>query len=138
MAKSGGGLVQPIRGDEPLKHGSVHKWRVSYQGGNQGGNQGLVIGVIAGKKFYSSRISSFDVYGCFNGGIPLNTSGTCTKWEEGDVIEITVDLVNYTINLKEVGSGYIDFNGELPRLDGDSYYPYCSLLYPDQKLYIVE
>ncbi|KAL0209799.1 hypothetical protein P9112_009883 [Eukaryota sp. TZLM1-RC] len=140
----GGGGYQQIRGDKPLKHGSVHKWRVRYQGDDGG----FAIGVIAGKKFDSSRFNHSDVYGCHNGsGEPFNTSGTTSQWKQGDVIEITVDLVNYTINLKEVGSGYIDLNGELPRLDGDFYYPYFAFGYSstqnvivrhDHRLYIVE
>ncbi|KAL0209988.1 hypothetical protein P9112_010072 [Eukaryota sp. TZLM1-RC] len=135
IAKSGDGpLEQPIRGDKPLKHGSVYKWRFRYQGCDRN----LVIGVIAGKKFNISGISRSDVYGCFNGGTLINTSGTTSQWKQGDVIEITVDLVNYTINLKEVGSGYIDLNGELPRLDGDFYYPCCSLYDRNHQLYIVE
>ncbi|KAL0209795.1 hypothetical protein P9112_009879 [Eukaryota sp. TZLM1-RC] len=125
---------QPIRGDKPLKHGSVHKWRVRYKGRDSN----LVIGVIAGKKFDSSRFNRSDVYGCHCNGQPLNTSGTRTQWKQGDVIEITVDLVNYTINLKELGSGYIDINGELPRLDDDSYYPVFNMYWANHRLFIVE
>ncbi|KAL0209779.1 hypothetical protein P9112_009863 [Eukaryota sp. TZLM1-RC] len=135
VAEGGDGdCEQPIRGDGPLKLGSVHKWKVRFQDNDDG----LAIGVIAGKRFVTSEVDLSVVYGCCGNGNPLNTYGTTSQWKQGDVIEITVDLVNHTINLKEIGSGYIDVNGELPRLDGDFYYPYFELCWPDQKLYIVE
>ncbi|KAL0251000.1 hypothetical protein GEMRC1_000214 [Eukaryota sp. GEM-RC1] len=133
---SGDRVVRNILGEDPLLPGNVYTWKLRYQGSTQS----LCVGVIDESKFsvggscyqnaHCFHNYDSDVWGCL--------SGNKTKWNPGELLEISVNLINYTITVKSVSNSSINLTGTLPRLSSGNYYPYARFFYSDHVLEIVE
>ncbi|KAL0249267.1 hypothetical protein GEMRC1_004500 [Eukaryota sp. GEM-RC1] len=132
---SGSRVIRNIMGEDPLLPENVYTWKLWYQGNTNH----LLVGVIDESKFsvegrchddahcYSSHNQAF---GCL--------SGSKTKWNPGELLEITVDLINYKLTIECVGSSSIYLSGTLPRLSSGNYYPFARLYFSDHVLDVVE
>ncbi|KAL0252179.1 hypothetical protein GEMRC1_001391 [Eukaryota sp. GEM-RC1] len=122
--------------EDPLLPGNVYTWKLRYQGDSIN----LFVGVIDESKFVvdggsdrNAHCFSNDggtVYGC----LPRNYS----RWNPGELLEINVNLVNYTLKIMSVSNSSINLTGTLPRLSSGNYYPFASFYYSDHGLEIVE
>ncbi|KAL0250982.1 hypothetical protein GEMRC1_000196 [Eukaryota sp. GEM-RC1] len=134
VVRSGNHVCGNILGEDPLLPGNVYTWKLRYQGDRYG----LFVGVIDESKF-SRNDKSSRAHGIFNTGIIQGClSGNNTKWNRGELLEINVSLVNYTLTIKSVSSSSINLTGTLPRLSSGNYYPFARLYYSDHVLEIVE
>ncbi|KAL0251726.1 hypothetical protein GEMRC1_000938 [Eukaryota sp. GEM-RC1] len=144
VAGSGGDWVsRSILGEDPLLPGNEYTWKLWYQGGTDG----LFVGVIDESKFridvdciddaHCRSNSGGTICGCLSGNRTkciLNK----TKWNPGELLEINVNLINYTLTIKSVSNSSIYLTGTLPRLSSGFYYPFASLCRCDHVLEIVE
>ncbi|KAL0251287.1 hypothetical protein GEMRC1_000500 [Eukaryota sp. GEM-RC1] len=124
-----------ILGEDPLLPGYVYTWKLRYQGTSNS----LFVGVIDESKFsgggscYENAHCVYNnnyVYGCL--------SGNRTKWKTGELLEINVNLINFTLTIKSVSNSSINLTGTLPRLSSGNYFPFASLYWSDHELEIVE
>ncbi|KAL0251182.1 hypothetical protein GEMRC1_000395 [Eukaryota sp. GEM-RC1] len=132
---SGGNGYRNILGEDPLLPCNVYTWKLRYQGTTWD----LYVGVIDESKFkvgdcemhaHCRSNSGGTIRGCL--------SGTTTQWNPGELLEISVDLINYTLTNKSVSNSSINLTGTLPRLNSGNYYPYASLYLSNHVLEIVE
>ncbi|KAL0252213.1 hypothetical protein GEMRC1_001425 [Eukaryota sp. GEM-RC1] len=131
---SGGFGDRNILGEDPLLPGNVYTWKLRYQG-----RDGLFIGVIDQSKFTVGGRSDKSAHCRSNGGTIYGClSGNKTKWNPGELLEINVNLINYTLTIKSLSNSSINLTGTLPRLSSGYYYPFASLWYSDHVLEIVE
>ncbi|KAL0251613.1 hypothetical protein GEMRC1_000826 [Eukaryota sp. GEM-RC1] len=131
---SGSSGRRNILGENPLFPGNVYSWRLKYQGGTRG----LFVGVIDESKF--SVDSWSEPNGIFNGDGEFRgcLSGNKTQWNPGELLEINVNLINYTLTIMSVSNFSINITGTLPRLSSGNYYPFASLFYSDHVLEIID
>ncbi|KAL0243002.1 hypothetical protein GEMRC1_005565 [Eukaryota sp. GEM-RC1] len=131
---SGGFVYRNILGEDPLLPGNEYTWKLRYKGYTHG----LYVGVIDESKFkvdggvgnaHCFGNASY-VYGCL--------SGTKTKWNPGELLEINANLINYTLTIKSVSNSSINLTGTLPSLNSGNYYAYVFLHNDDYELEIVE
>ncbi|KAL0248346.1 hypothetical protein GEMRC1_003582 [Eukaryota sp. GEM-RC1] len=124
-----------ILGENPLLPGNVYTWKLKYQGSSNC----LWVGVIDESNFRDSGRVFTEAY-CFanGGGVTGSLSGERAQWKSGEVLEINVNLIHYTITIRSVGNSSIDFTGTLPRVNSGNYYPFATLYCSDQVLEIVE
>ncbi|KAL0251020.1 hypothetical protein GEMRC1_000234 [Eukaryota sp. GEM-RC1] len=124
-----------ISGEDPLLPGHHYTWKMRYQGGTDS----LYVGVIDGSKF-KVQGSCWENAHCFANGTSINgcLSGNRSPWIPGELLEINVNLVTYTLTIKSMSNSSINLTGTLPRLSSYNYYPYAFLYYGDHVLEIVE
>ncbi|KAL0251256.1 hypothetical protein GEMRC1_000469 [Eukaryota sp. GEM-RC1] len=125
-----------ILGDKPLMKGGVYKWKVRYQ--NSSGVYIVSIGIVLLKNFNSSSqlgnmTNSKYIYNDSKG----NLSGSFSKWNTGDVLELTADLRNNTFSIKEINSGYINVITNFDDV-GDVYYPFFFISHSSHVIEIVD
>ncbi|KAL0251861.1 hypothetical protein GEMRC1_001073 [Eukaryota sp. GEM-RC1] len=132
---SGGDGFRNILGEDPLLPGNVYTWKLRYQGNTNS----LWVGVIDESKFSGGSyvMNEFHCfcndtrsYGCL--------SGNKAKWNPGELLEINVNLSNYTLTIKSFSNSSINLTGTLPRLSSGNYYPWAFLYYGSHELEIVE
>ncbi|KAL0250893.1 hypothetical protein GEMRC1_000107 [Eukaryota sp. GEM-RC1] len=133
---SGGNGWRNILGEDPLLPGNEYTWKLRYQGDTRW----LIVGVIDESKFrvdghcfqnaHCFRNHGNYVYGCL--------SGNKTQWNPGELLEISVNLINFTLTIKSVGNSSINLTGTLPQLSSGNYFPYGLLYHSDHVLEIVE
>ncbi|KAL0248987.1 hypothetical protein GEMRC1_004221 [Eukaryota sp. GEM-RC1] len=124
-----------ILGEDPLLPGNVYTWKLRYQGSTDS----LLVGVIDDTQFVA------DGY-CFEYAHYMTNhvsdygrlSGTKAQWNPGEVLEISVDLINYTLSIKSMDNSSIKLTGTLPRLSSGNYYPWVYLRHGDHVLTIIE
>ncbi|KAL0251486.1 hypothetical protein GEMRC1_000699 [Eukaryota sp. GEM-RC1] len=135
VVRSWYGAVRNILGEDPLLPGNEYTWKLRYQGNTSG----LVVGVIDESKF-SVDSNCWENAHCFYNGSKVFgcLSGNKTKWNPGELLEISVNLINHTSTIKSVSNSSINLSGTLPRLSSGNYYPYARLHYIDHVLEIVE
>ncbi|KAL0251112.1 hypothetical protein GEMRC1_000326 [Eukaryota sp. GEM-RC1] len=135
LSYNGGHGVRHILGEDPLLPGNEYTWKLRYQGLTGG----LVVGVIDESKFsvesncYQKGHCSSNcglVWGCL--------SGNKTQWNPGELLEISVNLINHTLTIKSVSNSSINLTGTLPRLSSGNYYPYAYMYYSKHVVEIVE
>ncbi|KAL0228667.1 hypothetical protein GEMRC1_013287 [Eukaryota sp. GEM-RC1] len=125
-----------ILGEDPLLPGNLYTWKLRYA---EGPNS-LFVGVIAESNF-SADDWCCDIAHCFhNYGDQVHgcLSGTQTKWNPGELLEISVNLIYNTLTIKSFGKSSINLSGTLPRLRSGNYYPFASLFWACHVLEIVE
>ncbi|KAL0251102.1 hypothetical protein GEMRC1_000316 [Eukaryota sp. GEM-RC1] len=132
---SGDYVVRNILGEDPLLPGNLYTWKLRYQRVTSG----LVVGVIDESKF-SVDGSCWNSAHCFHNGNSVwgCLSGNKTKWNPGELLEISVNLINHTLTIKSVSNSSINLSGTLPRLSSGNYYPYVLLYHGNHELEIVE
>ncbi|KAL0240873.1 hypothetical protein GEMRC1_006109 [Eukaryota sp. GEM-RC1] len=118
---SGSDDHRSILGDKPLMKGGVYKWKVRHLGSN---GFSLGIGIVPLNNFRSftypgGMTNSKYIYNNSKG----NLSGSFSKWNTNDVLELTVDTRNNTFSVKEINSGYINVSTNFDDVD-DGYYPF--------------
>ncbi|KAL0251088.1 hypothetical protein GEMRC1_000302 [Eukaryota sp. GEM-RC1] len=98
------------------------------------------VGVIDESEFSVDGECYENGHGTFNGGALVHgcLSGSTTQWNPGELLEISVDLINYTLTIKSVSNSSINLTGTLPRLSSGNYYPFALLYDSDHELEIVE
>ncbi|KAL0251500.1 hypothetical protein GEMRC1_000713 [Eukaryota sp. GEM-RC1] len=130
-----GNKYRNIMGEDSLLPGNVYTWKLRYQGHTRN----LLVGVIDESKFrldggFRENAHCFHngkyVYGCL--------SGNKSKWNPGELLEINVNLINYTLTIKSVSNSLINLIGTLPRLSSGNYYPFATLGHSNHVLEIVE
>ncbi|KAL0251501.1 hypothetical protein GEMRC1_000714 [Eukaryota sp. GEM-RC1] len=132
---SGSSGLRNILGEDPLLPGNVYTWKLRYQGNRYD----LYVGVIDESKF---RVE----YGvgnahCFeNDGDRITgcLSGNKTAWSPGELLEINVNLINYTLTIKSVSNSSINLTGTLTRLSRGNYYPFAQVNKSNHVLEIVD
>ncbi|KAL0250877.1 hypothetical protein GEMRC1_000798 [Eukaryota sp. GEM-RC1] len=130
---SAGFWGRTILGEDPLLPSNVYTWKLRYQGSTDA----LYVGVIDESKF---GVGVNDAH-CFeNSGDRIKgcLSGKKAKWNRGELLEINVNLVNFTLTIKSVSNSSINLTGTLPRLSSGNYYPFALLCHRDHVLEIVE
>ncbi|KAL0251935.1 hypothetical protein GEMRC1_001147 [Eukaryota sp. GEM-RC1] len=133
---SGGNVIGNILGEDPLPPGNEYTWKLRYQGTTCS----LIVGVIDESQF-SVEGRCYDYAHCFENDCDRITgclSGNKTKWNPGELLEINVNLVNYSLTIKSMSNSLINLTGPLPRLSSGNYYPYATLWRDDHVLEIVE
>ncbi|KAL0251037.1 hypothetical protein GEMRC1_000251 [Eukaryota sp. GEM-RC1] len=124
-----------ILGEDPLRPGNFYSWKLRYEGSHQS----LVVGVIDeskfrvdGECFHNAHcyVNSNCSYGC--------RSGNKTIWNPYELLQITANLINYTLTIKYVSNPSITLTGTLPRLSSGNFYLFASLFCCDHVLEIVE
>ncbi|KAL0229489.1 hypothetical protein GEMRC1_014106 [Eukaryota sp. GEM-RC1] len=103
------------------------------------GSNSLVVGVMDESNF-SADDWCCDIAHCFHnyGDQILGClSGTQTQWNPGELLEIHVNLIDYTLTIKSFGKCSINLSGTLPRLRNGNY-PFASLFWDCHILEIVE
>ncbi|KAL0251753.1 hypothetical protein GEMRC1_000965 [Eukaryota sp. GEM-RC1] len=135
VVEGAGGVNRNILGEHPLLPGNLYTWKLRYQGNTQG----LWVGVIDESKF-SVDGRCFGNGRCFynDNAVCGGLSGNKCEWQPGDLLQINVDLIDYTITIKSLSNSSIDLTGTLPRLSSGHYYPYAFLWYSDLELEIVQ
>ncbi|KAL0251459.1 hypothetical protein GEMRC1_000672 [Eukaryota sp. GEM-RC1] len=131
----GDGVDRNILGEDPLRPGNEYTWKLRYQGHTNS----LIVGVIDESEF-SVEGHFYGNGHCFRNGNNVwgCLSGNKTKWNPGELLEISVNLVNYTLTIKSVSNSSINLTGTLPRLSSGYYYPFALLYHSDHVLEIVE
>ncbi|KAL0250870.1 hypothetical protein GEMRC1_000084 [Eukaryota sp. GEM-RC1] len=125
-----------ILGEDPLLPGNVYTWKLRYQGYISS----LFVGVIDESKFRFDGNCNDDAHCRSNSGGSISgcLSEDSTKWNLGELLEITANLVNYTLTIKTVSNTSINLTGTLPRLSTGNYYPFAVLCRRGHVLEIVE
>ncbi|KAL0218702.1 hypothetical protein P9112_004355 [Eukaryota sp. TZLM1-RC] len=122
----GGTSQQPtlsnVLGDQPLQNGNIYKWKVATDGRNPGRR---CVGIIPRKQFRRGN----SLNGCSNAyiflsdlGVFSSISGPFRVWPANSTIEITVDLIDFTMTITD-SSNSIDLATNIHRLEDDCYYP---------------
>ncbi|KAL0251563.1 hypothetical protein GEMRC1_000776 [Eukaryota sp. GEM-RC1] len=125
-----------ILGEDPLLPGNEYTWKLRYRGRDRY----LFVGVIDESKFKVDGYWSWEWAHCFeNDGDRIRgcLSGIKNKWNAGELLEISANLITYTLTIKTVGSPYINLTGTLPRLRSGNYYPFALLGKSDHVLQVV-
>ncbi|KAL0251471.1 hypothetical protein GEMRC1_000684 [Eukaryota sp. GEM-RC1] len=132
---SGGDGSRNILGEDPLLPGNEYTWKLRYQGNIQS----LVVGVIDESKFIVEGDCFEDAH-CLESSNQFDTCllGNKAQWNPGELLEINVNLINYTLTIKSMSNSSINLTGTLPRLSSGNYYPWAFLWYSDHELEIVE
>ncbi|KAL0251278.1 hypothetical protein GEMRC1_000491 [Eukaryota sp. GEM-RC1] len=133
---SGGCIVKNILGEDPLIPGMIYNWKLRYQGYISG----LVVGVIDESRFDTGGHCSANAH-CFynNGSVCGCLSGDHQQWKPNELLQVNVNLIDYTITIKTMGISTIRLSGYLPRLrSGHYYYSYARLCFPNHVLEMVE
>ncbi|KAL0251571.1 hypothetical protein GEMRC1_000784 [Eukaryota sp. GEM-RC1] len=131
---SDGNVYRNILGEDPLLPGNVYTWKLRYQGYTGG----LYVGVIDESKFHFRDCEMHAHCRSNSGGIIRGClSGNRTKWNPGELLEITTNLIHHTLTIKSVSNASISLTGILPRLCSGNYFPYALLLCSDHVLEIV-
>ncbi|KAL0251893.1 hypothetical protein GEMRC1_001105 [Eukaryota sp. GEM-RC1] len=133
---SGGNEVRNILGEDPLLPGNVYTWKLRYQGGTDC----LIVGVIDESKFSVEGDCRWNAHCFHNHGSAVRgcLSGNQTQWNPGELLEITVNLINHSLTIKSVSNSSINLTGTLPQLSSGNYYPFARLCYSNHVLEIVE
>ncbi|KAL0250787.1 hypothetical protein GEMRC1_000001 [Eukaryota sp. GEM-RC1] len=127
--------MKSILGEDPLVQGNVYTWKLRYQGHTSN----LAVGVIDESKFSVDGGCHSNAH-CFHNGNNVwgCLSGNKTQWNPGELLEISVNLVNHNLTIKSVSNSSINLTGTLPRLSGGNYYPFALLWHSDHVIEIVE
>ncbi|KAL0242953.1 hypothetical protein GEMRC1_005516 [Eukaryota sp. GEM-RC1] len=121
---------QPFLGDTPLLPGRTYHWTVRYSGMPHN----IIVGIIPYSKFKSDELLN-DVHGFCTPCYGTNMSGIAKKWLADDLLSISVDLVNFKMELCR--ENIFKLTSELKELkDDDHYYPYFCCNYADQNIHI--
>ncbi|KAL0252221.1 hypothetical protein GEMRC1_001433 [Eukaryota sp. GEM-RC1] len=124
-----------ILGEDPLLPGNVYSWKLRYQGNTTA----LVVGVIDESKFRVDVKCEQNAHGCRNNRSVYGClSGNTSQWNPGELLEVSVNLINYTLSINSVSSSSINLTGTLTRLSSGNYFPYALLFCCDHVLEIVE
>ncbi|KAL0228666.1 hypothetical protein GEMRC1_013286 [Eukaryota sp. GEM-RC1] len=118
ISLSGSNGNRSILGDKPLVKGGVYKWKVRHQG------DFIRIGIVPFKNF-DSLLEPVNMTNSkyMSTRSNQNLSGPFSEWKTGDVLELTADMMNNTISIKEINSGYINVSTNFDDVD-DLYYPF--------------
>ncbi|KAL0250826.1 hypothetical protein GEMRC1_000040 [Eukaryota sp. GEM-RC1] len=129
------GGARHILGENPLLPRNDYTWKLRYQGDTNG----PWVGVIDESKFNVEGGCRVDTYCIANAGfVSGGLSGYKAKWNPGELLEINVNLTDFTITIKSVSNSTFLLTGTLPRLRCGNYYLYALLSYSDHELEIVE
>ncbi|KAL0251143.1 hypothetical protein GEMRC1_000357 [Eukaryota sp. GEM-RC1] len=114
-----------ILGEDPLLPGGYYK---------------SFVGVIEESEFSVDDECYVNAHGIFNGNGNFYgcLTGTSTQWNPGELLEINVNLIDYTLTIKSVSNSSINLTGTLPRLGSGNYYPFASLYWTYHELEIFE
>ncbi|KAL0239916.1 hypothetical protein GEMRC1_010024 [Eukaryota sp. GEM-RC1] len=129
------GFPTSILGEDPLLPGNDYTWKMRYHGYPAN----LWVGVIDESNsslddncfLYGHGIFNHnDVYGCL--------AGHKAQWNPGELLEINVNLINYTLTIKSVRNSVIELTGTLPRLSSGNYFLHAEMYYNNHVLEIVD
>ncbi|KAL0226209.1 hypothetical protein P9112_013533 [Eukaryota sp. TZLM1-RC] len=129
-----GRFYRNILSENPLVTGYVYTWKVRYFGTPNS----LSVGIIDEKDF-ALRGFSHEAHGFSNGKRSLVTgclSGAKAKWNPGDLLQITADMISFTLTIESLNSSSIYLSGTLPQAKSD-YYFCARLCHHDQQLEFV-
>ncbi|KAL0229423.1 hypothetical protein GEMRC1_014040 [Eukaryota sp. GEM-RC1] len=136
VVSGSGNKNRHLLGKDPLTPGNVYTWKLKYQGNSRN----LDVGVIDESKFsvdgrcytcaHCFRNNVGYLYGCL--------SGRQEQWNPGELLEINVNLINYSLTIKSVGNSSIYLTGRLPKLSDGNYYPYACLYNKNHQLEIIQ
>ncbi|KAL0208243.1 hypothetical protein P9112_010830 [Eukaryota sp. TZLM1-RC] len=114
---------QNILGESPLLPGKVYKWRISYSS-LQSDSDSLMIGILPGNHFSEGgevccNTNAHCFYNAANNFVQSSRNG---KWKAGEILEVTVDLVNNCITIKKENDSAFNCSRSITPLSGDNYY----------------
>ncbi|KAL0244178.1 hypothetical protein GEMRC1_008263 [Eukaryota sp. GEM-RC1] len=117
--------VRNILGTQPLFPGNIYSWKLGFRGPSRG----LWVGVIDEGSFETdakvhARAHCFHNHGCNAFGC---LSGRKSSWNETRLLEITVDMIRYSMTMETMNSQSIRLSGRLPIIRGRHYYPFVSM-----------